>query len=399
MRVSILFILVLFFAIPVDGQLKIKSDLHSGYNKIVLDESPVLGSKMEADLSTPLISTEAGKNKKERYLLAKTTQKKFSYCYDSGNILKYDIVQYSDISGISNDRPNGLLQYQGLIKVPISRRKWASTKCNDFSIQIFRSILLDATLNRVDKSKDEIDYNYTTFLLQNNEAKQSDRPWLATTDLWRYSNLHLGVRLVPLSVETSHFRMQLQVGTKLLKSRPFSTDSITSGPDSGKVKSDFRSVYSNSNFVEIYAKMLKPESNVDISLTAGVRGIRLLDSYYEQFDILQQDPFQRTTALSKLNDKKRGAPIYYASLQIGVLIGDEKAVSTFLRVNYSLQKGNYLKPLSTLVDGRPVSFEQRKFYNNFFQVHLGTTIELSKLFEKSSQTNNRKEGMISNPVI
>lgn len=376
------------------NQLKIVS---GGDASLVSNKTEYKAKFIQDELPTHLKPTVVSKIKPG------SSNGKFEYCNDSFNTLKYDIVQYSDIAGINNDRPNGLLQYQGLIKVPISQKKWVRKGQSGYSIQIFRSVLFDATLNRIDKSKDEIDYNYTTFLLQNNTAKQSSQPWLATTDLWRYSNLHVGFRLVPINIETQHFRVQFQVGSRLLKSRPFSTDTITSGPDSGKVKSDFRSVYSNANFMEVYIKMLKPESNVDLSLTAGVRGIRLLDSYYEQFDILQQDPFQRTTALAKINSKRRGAPIYYASFQIGVLIGEERTVSTFLRVNYSLQKGNYLKPLSNVVDGRPVTYEERKFYNNFFQVHLGTTVELSKLFEninkKPEAKNGGKEGMISSPVI
>ncbi len=35
---------------------------------------------------------------------------------DTSNYLKVEIKQYSDIIGIKNDLPNGLLQYQGLLK-------------------------------------------------------------------------------------------------------------------------------------------------------------------------------------------------------------------------------------------------------------------------------------------
>ena len=35
---------------------------------------------------------------------------------DTSNYLKVEIKQYSDITGIKNDLPNGLLQYHGLLK-------------------------------------------------------------------------------------------------------------------------------------------------------------------------------------------------------------------------------------------------------------------------------------------
>lgn len=314
---------------------------------------------------------------------------------DSSNYLKVEIVQYSDILGVSNDKPNGLLQFQGLIKVPLNQSKYCLGK--GWSFQSFRSVIFDGLINRIDKSKEEIDYNYTAFLLQNNNAKKSTSPWLATTDIWRYSNLQTGIRLVPLAIEKNNYRVQFQVGAKLLKNLPYTQDSINSGPDSGKVKADFRSVYSRVYFAEMYIKMLKQESNVDLSLTTGFMWLKLLDSYYEQIDILQQDPFQRTIALSTISDQRKSAPIWYTSLRLGVLLGEEKIVATFLRVNYMLQQGTYYKPLSNIVDGRPVQYEKRNYYNNFFQVHLGTTIQLSQVFNKD-KSKKKDDGMIGNSL-
>ena len=69
----------------------------------------------------------------------------------------------------------------------------------------------------MDKSKTEIDYDYVAFLLENNNAKKTANPWLATMDIWRYSNFQAGIRLVPFAVEMNNFRIQLQAGYKVLK--------------------------------------------------------------------------------------------------------------------------------------------------------------------------------------
>lgn len=265
---------------------------------------------------------------------------------DKGNYLKAEIVQYTDITGIKNDKPNGLLQFQGIIKIATNRKKWVTK--NGWSLQPFRSFLIDATINRIDKSKEEVDYNYTAFLYESDKAKKTYNPWLATTDIWRYSNFHGGARIVPLALEKGNFRIQFQAGAKLLKNLPYSQDTIRSGVDSGKVKSDFRSVYSVVKYVELFIKTIETDNKVTASLNTGFMWLKLLDSYYEQIDIYQQDPFQKTIALSPVSKYRKSPPMWFASLRVGIALGEEKVVNTFVRLNYTLQKGTYLKPLVLL---------------------------------------------------
>lgn len=44
----------------------------------------------------------------------------------------------------------------------------------------------------------------------------------------------------------------------------------------------------------------------------------------------------------------------------------------------------------------PVVFEEKSFYNNFFQVHLGTTFDLDKIFSKKEDDKKKGDGPISN---
>lgn len=186
---------------------------------------------------------------------------------------------------------------------------------------------------------------------------------------------------------------------RLLKNLPFSQDTIRSGQDSGKVKTDFRSVYSNVRYIELYVKTLTSENKVDISLNTGLMWLTLMDSYYKQIEIHQQDPFQKTIALSTVSGSSKNSPMWFTSFRLGYLIGEEKIVSTFFRLNYMLQKGTYLSPLSNIIDGRQVIFEEKKFYNNFFQIHIGITIELSKLFESKEKKKTQKDdGPVSNSI-
>jgi hypothetical protein len=314
---------------------------------------------------------------------------------DNYNYFKAEVVQYSDIAGIKNDKPNGLLQFQGIIKIPINNYKTV-TKSGWFH-QSMRALLVDVLINRIDKSKEEVDYNYTAFLYENDKAKKTTNPWLATTDIWRFSNLQIGLRLVPVTFGKDNFRIQLQTGIKLLKNLPFTEDTIRApGPDSGKVKADFRSVYSYIKYIELFFKYYDGNNKVNLSLNAGLMWLRLMDSYYEQIDIYQQDPFQKTIALAPITNRRNSQPMWFASLRLGKALGKEETVTTFLRVNYTLQKGKYLKPLSTIIDGRPVVFEEKSFYNNFFQVHLGTTFDLDKIFSKKEDDKKKGDGPISN---
>lgn len=315
---------------------------------------------------------------------------------DPNNYFKAEVVQYTDITGIKNDKPNGLLQFQGIIKVPLNNHKTV-TKGGWF-YQGIRAVLFDVLLNRIDKSKEEIDYNYTAYLYQNDTAKKATRPWLATTDIWRFSNLHVGARLVPFTIGKGDFRVQLQAGVKLIKSQPYSEDTVRAGIDSGKVKADFRSIYSFTKYIEIYFKYYNAKEKVEISLNTGFMWLKLLDSYYEQIDIYQQDPFQKAIALSTVNDKRKSKPMYFISIRGGKGLGKEDAVSAFIRLNYTLQTGSYLKPLTTVIDGRPVLFEKKSFYNNFFQVHFGTTFDLDKIFSKKDEEKKKGDGPISNSV-
>lgn len=313
---------------------------------------------------------------------------------DPYNYFKAEVVQYTDISNIKNDKPNGLLQFQGIVKIPLNHHK-TITKSGWFH-QSMRAVLLDVLLNRIDKSKDEVDYNYTTYLYENDKAKKSNNPWLSTTDIWRFSNLHVGVRLVPLTVGKKDFRVQFQTGLKLLKSLPYSEDTIRSGIDSGKVKSDFRSVYSFTKYIELYFKYYNAKDKINLSLNTGVMWLKLLDSYYEQIDIYQQDPFQKAIALSPVTESRKSHPMWFVSLRAGKALGKEETVSAFLRLNYTLQKGTYYKPLTTVLDGRPVPFEKKWFYNNFFQVHFGTTFDLDNIFSKKEEDKKKGDGPISN---
>ncbi|MBL7701454.1 MAG: hypothetical protein JNM14_04350 [Ferruginibacter sp.] len=315
---------------------------------------------------------------------------------DPYNYFKAEVVQYTDIAGIKNDKPNGLLQFQGIIKVPLNHHK-TITKGGWF-YQGMRAVLFDVLLNRIDKSKEEVDYNYTAYLYQNDTAKKAPRPWLATTDIWRFSNLHVGARLVPFTIGKGDFRVQLQTGVKLIKNQPYSEDTIRSGIDSGKVKADFRSVYSFAKYIELYFKYYNAKEKVEISLNTGFMWLKLLDSYYEQVDIYQQDPFQKAVALSTVNDTKRSKPMYFISVRGGKGLGKEDAVSAFIRLNYTLQSGTYLRPLTTIIDGRPIAFEKKSFYNNFFQVHFGTTFDLDKIFSKKEEEKKKGDGPISNSV-
>ena len=320
---------------------------------------------------------------------------------DKGNYIKCEIVQYSDITGVKNDLPNGLLQFQGFLKIPLNKNKYVTG--NNWSFQGFRSIVFDGLVNRVDKSKEEIDYKYTNFLYQDNIAKKTPQPWLATTDIWRYSNFQAGIRIVPLAIEKDNFRIQLQFGIKLLKNRPYSQDSILSGLDSGKVKADFRSVYSNVKFLELFIRTMNADNKFEISFNTGFMWLTLMDSYYKQIEIYQQDPFNRATSLSTISGSNKNSPMWYTSFRLGYLLGEEKIVSTFLRLNYMLQTGTYLKPLSNIIDGRPVVFEEKKFYNNFFQVHIGTTIELGELFKskekkETDKKNKKEDGTVANSL-
>lgn len=319
----------------------------------------------------------------------------FTRIKDTNNYFKAEIVQYTDMSGIKNDKPNGLLQFQGIIKVPLNNKKTVLDTSGWF-FQGMRAVLFDVLLNRIDKSKEEVDYNYTAYLYQNDTAKKAPRPWLATTDIWRFSNLQVGARLVPITISKGDFRIQLQTGVKLIKNLPYSEDTVRSGIDSGKVKADFRSVYSFTKYIELYFKYYNQKEKVEIAMNTGVMWLKLLDSYYEQIDIYQQDPFQKAIALSTVGDARKSKPMYYISIRGGKGLGKEGVVSTFLRLNYTLQTGSYLRPLGTVIDGRPVSFEKKSFYNNFFQVHLGTTFDLDKIFAKKDDDKKKNDGPISN---
>jgi len=312
---------------------------------------------------------------------------------DSNNYFKAEVVQYTDISGIKNDKPNGLLQFQAIVKIPLNNHK--TVMKGGWFYQGMRAILFDVLLNRIDKSKEEVDYNYTAYLYQNDTAKKATRPWLATTDIWRFSNFHVGARLVPFTIGKGDFRVQLQAGIKLIKNLPFSEDTVRSGNDSGKVKADFRSVYSFTKYLELYFKYYNAKEKVEIALNTGVMWLKLLDSYYEQIDLYQQDPFQKAIALSTVNGNRKSRPMYFVSVRAGKGLGKDGVVSSFVRLNYTLQTGSYLRPLSTIVDGRPISFEKKSFYNNFFQVHLGTTFDLDKIFKKDDD-KKKGDGPIGN---
>jgi hypothetical protein len=318
------------------------------------------------------------------------------------NINRFEFVQYTDFLGFDADRPNGLLQQEFRFKWAINapfNKEWYGKGWLKW--RPFRSIILpDILFNRIDKSSKELNYPLGITQPTNASAKDSIRPYTTTMDILKYSNLNIGGRVIIAAFKADNFRFHLQYGFKLLRNRPFIADTIKTGPDSGRIASDYRPFYSFIHQIELYGKTSLNKEDINLSFFAGIMWIRMKDSYYKQFDAAVVDPLNRATALLPANNpavKRNSKPIWYYNIQLEKDWGKENANATFFRVNYFYQKGNYQRLLNGTAN-RPPTFVNDRFHNHFLQLQLGVKLGLDKIFktkeEKKPEGKEKKTNTI-----
>lgn len=325
---------------------------------------------------------------------ANAVKKSSERIYDSSNTNKLEFVQFTDFLGFENDRPNGLLQQEFRFKWALNRRMRPIGNRGVYT-QFFRSLVFpDILLNRIDKSKQELDYSYTKSL-PGTLGKDSGIKKLTTMDILRYTNFQVAARLVIFALHTKHYRVHLQTGARLFRNRPFYTDTVKTGIDSGKVRSDFRAIYSLAPNIEVYAKVLNiEETGVYMDMILGVMQLRLLDSYYAQYDAAVVDEFNRATTIIPVTTfpKRRPSPIWYISTRLAKDWGEENSNSIFFRVNYYRQTGEHNVIVRQPPSPQPPVFSKEKFHNHFMQLQLGVSLGLDNLFKpKGEQKQDGKK--------
>ncbi|MBL7727434.1 MAG: hypothetical protein JNM68_07115, partial [Dinghuibacter sp.] len=218
-------------------------------------------------------------------------------------------------------------------------------------------------------------------------------PMLSTMDIFRYSNLQIGGRVILLALEKNNFRLQFEAGAKLLRNRLF-VDTLRAGPDSGKVADDLRPVHSFITMIDLYGKtLLSKKDDIRLEFNAGIMWVTLKDSYYEQFDAAVKDAYDRATVLLPVNKagiNRNSRPISYVNLRLNKDWGENKTNAAFFRVNYYYQTGTWQKNMRGGNDPLPPVFVDSKFHNHYLQLQLGLALDVKKLFNLKAQGEGEK---------
>jgi hypothetical protein len=379
-------------SMPATLQLN-KANKYLAELKLTIKKDPKDGKPNEK--TSLIISWQDAKDKKMRFItlviFIRDLDNKFYS--DASNTNKLELVQFTDFLGFDNDRPNGLLQQEFRFKWALNRNMKKMGE-NGTHTQFFRSLVFpDILFNRIDKSKQEVDYSYKTFL-PGTDPKDTNTRKLTTMDLFRYSNFQLAARLVLFALHTKNFRVHLQTGIRMLRNRPFYADTIKTGIDSGKVRSDFRSVYSFAPNIEIYSKVLNvKESGVYMDLILGMMSIRMKDSYYSQYDASVVDEFNRATNLVPVTSfpKRKPSPIWYASARLARDWGENFQNAIFFRINYYYQTGKFNRLVSQPPAPQPPVLIKDRLHNHYLQLQLGLTFGLDNLFKPKEEKKDEKK--------
>jgi hypothetical protein len=316
---------------------------------------------------------------------------------DKTNTNKMELSQFTDFVGFDNDKPNGRLQQEFRFKWAIAK-KWHG-KEDGWHYQFLRSVLLpDILFNRIDKSQKEETYNYPAYLRKSSNL-DSAAPKFTTMDIYKYSNLQIGLRAIVMAFKKDNFRFHIQGGVKLIRNKPFADTSIT---QNGKTDSAiFRPTYSVAYTAEVYGKTTLSEENaINLDFNAGITWLYLKDSYYRQYDAAVIDAYNKATVLLPVSYPSRKVkPIYMFSFRLTKDLSKDKDHYAYFRCNYMYQSGKYNIVEKRITNTGEIIYkinpEPVKFYNHFMQMQLGISLDLKDLFQKKSDEKKTKDSKIA----
>ena len=311
---------------------------------------------------------------------------------DNTNINKVEYNQFTDFAGFENDKPNGRLQTELRCKWGISK-KWYG-KEDKWQVQFVRSVIFpDVLLNRIDKSQKEETYNYPAYL-NSSFNPDSSTPTFTTTGIWKYSNLHIGTRIILIALKKDNFRFHLQAGAGLVRNRPF-VDTLVS--QSGKTDSSiFRPTYSMAYNVELFGKTLFIEkTSLNLDFNVGIMWLYLHDSYYKQYDAAVVDPYNKASVLLPVDyPAKKVRPVYMVSFKLTKNIGTAVDHYAYLRGSWMYQTGEYFPVYKRTINTGEVIYQKSnaatRFYNNFLQIQVGISLDLNDLLKPGGDRDDKK---------
>lgn len=316
---------------------------------------------------------------------------------DKSNTNKIELSQFTDFIGFDNDKPNGRMQQEFRFKWAIAK-KWHG-KEEGWQYQWFRSVLLpDILINRIDKSQKEETYNYPAYLRKSSNL-DSSAPKFTTMDIYKYSNLQIGLRAILIAFKKENFRFHLQGGIKLIRNKPFADTSIS---QNGKTDSAiFRPTYSVAYTAEVYGKTTLSEENaINLDFNAGIMWLYLKDSYYRQYDAAVIDAYNKATVLLPVSYPARKVrPLYMFSVRLTKDLSKDKDHYAYFRCNYMYQSGKYNTVEKRVTNTGEIIYkinpEPVKFYNHFMQMQLGVSLDLKDLFQKKPDDKKTKDSKIA----
>jgi hypothetical protein len=312
--------------------------------------------------------------------------KSLRWLKDESNTFKSFVSQFTDLNGFDNQKPNGLLQEELVLKFPLAknRRQWNKKNEKTF-YQYFRSVVFTGLLNRIDKSKSAQEYPVGATLPILKDNKDSIQSYLTTMDIFKYSNLQLGLNFNVITFHTGNFRINLDYEFGVLRNRPYFADTIKV-LDTQFAKTELRNIYSFVHKFEFYANNDKLiGKDFGAAINGGLMLVRLRDSYYKQFDAASIDAFGRANALLPANEKRTARPIWFLTGTFSKKWGAENKSITYLRISYNYQTGMYTPyygdPKVTPGNYSPSKFRSSNFHNHFLQIQLGVALDIDKILE------------------
>lgn len=313
-----------------------------------------------------------------------------AYTQDKDNLPKISSVQYTDLQGFSNDKPNGLFQQELRFTFPLLRGLYNSQDSDQYRFWLLKSVTFPSVIfNRIDKSNKSTNYPVGKIIPESSSNTDSLSLFLTTMDLYKYNNFQATASVVVAAAKVNTGLIQLQYSLGFIRNKPFYVDTFTSGADSGRVADDLRPVYSFINKVELnFQNHIKDAFSIFGS--AGLMWLTLKDSKYEQFDVTELDQFDRATGLLPVNNatsSKSPRPILYLTALVEKPWANNKN-AVFFRVNYFYQGGAFTNIRKGYDPQNPApSYYKDYYHNHFLQLQLGVSLGLEKVLGITSEAN------------
>ncbi len=189
----------------------------------------------------------------------------------------FDIRIYTDLTGIQEKNPNGLVQLEGKYQI-IARTKYAFNIWELWGT-FFPSVSPFLTFSKIEDKTSTLPLN----LYVDQTNKRNSFNYASTFDLFRYSHLHLGIDVGLVSATSQSLKLRLDLVAGIFRTAVDSSFAVTPN-DSLVIREDKRNILSSYIMPDLKMQFINSD-RIDFEAGMGVMFSGLIDRTIKQTEV------------------------------------------------------------------------------------------------------------------